>query len=146
MSNVAAMEASLVAIAEAGVDLRAPLFDRYFAAYPHRRAIFYNLEVSSRRMTDETIGMMLGLAQGGGWVVPFTNELMFTHRNYGAVPMAEYDAFIDMTVETMADAAGAAWTAECAAAWSAQAERLKAAVREARDGWARVMPGEKQLA
>ncbi len=146
MSDVAAMEASLAASAESGVDLRGPLFDRYFAAYPHRRPIFYNPEVSSRRMTDETIGMMLGLAQGEDWVTPLANELMFTHRNYGALPMAEYDAFIDMTVETMAEAAGGAWSDEADAAWRAQAGQLKSLIREARQGWTRAMPGEKQIA
>lgn len=146
MDAVAEMEASLVAIADAGIDLRGPLFARFFAAYPHRRPIFYNPEVSSRRMTDETIGMMLGLAGGEGWVTPLANELMFTHRNYGALPMAEYDAFIEMTVDTMAEAAARVWTPASNAAWRAQAERLKSVIREARDGWARVMPGEMSLA
>jgi hypothetical protein len=145
-SDPALMEASLVAVADAGVEIRHALFDRYFAAYPDRRAIFYNLEVSSRRMTDETLNMMLGLATGETWVWPLAAELMFTHRNYGAIPMAEYDAFIDMTVDVLAGAAGQSWSPACEAAWRAQAVRLKAMIREAREGWTRVMPGEKSVA
>ena len=60
--------------------------------------------------------------------------------------MSEYDAFIDMAVETMAGAAGEGWTTEADAAWRAQADRLKALIREAREEWARDMPGEKQVA
>lgn len=141
MDAAALMEASLAAAAD--TDLREAIFARYFAAYPDRRAIFYNLEVSSRRMTDETLGMMLGLAQDERWVTPLANELMFTHRNYGAVPTAEYDAFIDMTIDALAEAAGSVWTSDCDAAWRIQAARLKLVIRGAREGWAEVMPGEK---
>ena len=44
----------------------------------------------------------LGLARGEGWVWPLVAELVFTHRSYGALPIAEYDAFIDMTVDAVA--------------------------------------------
>src|SRR3546814_17843576 len=89
------MEASLAAVADAGVDIRHALFDRFFAAFPDRRASFMILDASSRRMTDETLQMMLGLAKGESWVWPLVAELVFTHRAYGALPIEEYDAFID---------------------------------------------------
>ena len=138
MSEAAAMEASL--IAAAGADIRLPLFERFFAAFPERRASFISVEAASRRMTDETFEMMLGLAKGEAWVWPLVTELVFTHRSYGALPIAEYDAFIDMTVAELGAAAGAAWTSECAAAWAGQAEALKAMIRRARAEWQAALP------
>ena len=140
MSDVPAMEASLAAVADAGVDIRYVLFDRFFAAFPDRRASFMIVDASSRRMTDETLQMMLGLAKGEGWVWPLVAELVFTHRAYGALPIAEYDAFIDLTVEELGAAAGAAWSAATAAAWQRQAKALKAMIRQARAEWESAMP------
>src|SRR3546814_7314087 len=126
------MEASLAAVADAGVDIRHALFDRFFAAFPDRRASFMIVDASSRRMTDETLQMMLGLAKGESWVWPLVAELVFTHRAYGALPIEEYDAFIGMTVEELSTAAGAAWTAETGTAWQPQADGWKAMIRKAR--------------
>ena len=140
MSDVPAMEASLAAVADAGVDIRYVLFDRFFAAFPDRRASFMIVDASSRRMTDETLQMMLGLAKGEGWVWPLVAELVFTHRAYGPLPIAEYDAFIDMTVEELGTASGAGWSAAAAAAWRRQAEALKAMIRQARAEWESAMP------
>src|SRR3546814_17398677 len=92
------------------------------------------LDASSRRMTDETLQMMLGLAKGESWVWPLVAELVFTHRAYGALPIEEYDAFIDMTVEALGAAAGAAGTAETGTAWQRHAEALKAMTRQASAG------------
>lgn len=138
MNDVAAMEASLAAVA--GIDIRHALFDRFFAVFPDRRASFMIVDASSRRMTDETLQMMLGLAKGEGWVWPLVAELVFTHRAYGALPIAEYDAFIDLTVEELGAAAGAAWSAATAAAWQRQAKALKAMIRQARAEWESAMP------
>ncbi len=140
MSDVPAMEASLAAVADAGVDIRYVLFDRFFAAFPDRRASFMIVDASSRRMTDETLQMMLGLAKGEGWVWPLVAELVFTHRAYGRLPIAEYDAFIDMTVEELGAAAGAAWSDSVATAWARQADSLKAMIRNARAEWESAMP------
>jgi hemoglobin-like flavoprotein len=135
------MEASLIAVADRGVEIRHALFDRFFAAFPDRRATFYNLDAASRRMTDETIQMMFGLATDESWVWPLVAELVFTHRSYGPLPLGEYDRFIHMTVDALADAAGDGWSADCDAAWRRQAERLKAMIAKARNEWTQVMPG-----
>lgn len=136
--EVMMMEASLVAAADA--DIRIPLFDRFFAAFPDRRASFMVVDASSRRMTDETLQMMFGLAKGEGWVWPLVAELVFTHRAYGPLPIGEYDAFIDMTVAELGVAAGAAWNIEAEAAWRRHADALKAMIRRARAEWERAMP------
>ncbi|WP_194954379.1 globin family protein [Sphingopyxis solisilvae] len=141
------MEARLIAVADAGIDIRHKLFERFFAAYPERRASFISVDAASRRMTDETLQMMFGLAKGEDWVWPLVAELVFTHRSYGALPIAEYDAFIDMTVEELGRAAGAVWSDETAAAWQRHAEALKAMIRKARAEWASAMPaGAPQVA
>ena len=146
-ADAAAMEASLIAVADAGIDIRIALFDRFFAAFPERQADFISVDAASRRMTDETLQMMFGLASGEAWVWPLVAELVFTHRSYGALPIAEYDAFIDMTVTELGAAAGDAWTADCAAAWARNADALKAMIRKARAEWKTAMPaGAPQLA
>ncbi|WP_332819422.1 hypothetical protein [Sphingopyxis sp.] len=139
-ADAALMEASLIAVANAGIDIRIPLFDRFFAAFPERRASFMVVDASSRRMTDETLQMMFGLAKGESWVWPLVAELVFTHRAYGPLPIAEYDAFIDMTVAEVGAAAGTAWNARAAAAWQRHADALKAMIRRARAEWESAMP------
>jgi hypothetical protein len=135
------MEESLVAIADAGLDIRHSLFNRFFDAFPARRASFYNLEHSGQRMTDETFQMMVGLAGGEAWVEPLVAELTFTHRSYGHLPDAEYEVFIAMTVEAVAEASPAVRTPAHDAAWARQAGRLTAMILDHRREWTRIMPG-----
>jgi hypothetical protein len=136
------MEASLIAAADNGVELRFALFERFFAVWPERRQTFLNVDAASRRMTDETLEMMLGLAKGEElWVGPLVDELAFTHRSYGRLPWAEYESWIALTIAVLGQAAGADWSAPTEAAWQRQGERLKAMILEARAAWDQVMPG-----
>jgi hemoglobin-like flavoprotein len=137
------IEASLVAAADANINT--PLYARFFAAYPERAPTFTNLEASAPRMTDETLQMIHGLATNESWVWPLIAELTFTHRNYGSIPHSEYEAFITMTINTLAEAVGAAWDAETDAAWRRQGDALYAKIVEAREGWATAMPGGPAL-
>lgn len=139
-SDVELMEASLLAVADSGIDIRHSLFDRFFAAYPDRRQAFLAPEATSIRMTDETLQMMLGLAKREGWVWPLVAELVHTHRSYGHLPMSEYDVFIDMTVAELGQAAGAGWSDEANAAWQIYAEELKALIAQGKAEWAEAMP------
>jgi hemoglobin-like flavoprotein len=125
------MEAPLFAIAEADIDITPALFDRFFAAFPEQRAPFINLDAAAGRMTNETIEAMIGLATNEHWVPTTIINFVDLHRNYGDFPTSLYDAFIDMTVDALAEAAGAAWTSDSNTAWRAQADRLKAMVAEA---------------
>ncbi|MBV7256482.1 hypothetical protein KCG44_06740 [Pacificimonas sp. WHA3] len=130
------MTESLAAAAEAGWEIREPLFTRFFKAFPKRRAAFLVPQASSIRMTDETLQIMLGLAEGADWVWPQIADIVFTHRAYGPLPIAEYDAFIDMTVKELARAVGASWSAAHQQAWQTQADVLKQKIRDARREWA----------
>lgn len=128
---ITALEAPLFAIAEADIDITPALFERFFATFPDQRAPFLNLEAAAGRMTNETIEAMIGLATNEHWVPTTIINFVDLHRNYGDFPASLYAAFIDITVDTLADAAGDAWTSESNAAWRAQADRLKAMVAEA---------------
>jgi len=138
--DAALIEATLVRLAERGIELRHGLYERFFAAYPARRADFLCPETTSVRMTDETLQMMYGLAAEESWVWPLVAELSYTHRTYGQLPFEEYEAFVDLTVATMADALGDDWGAAEAAAWGRQAERLKSMIAKAQNDWERVLP------
>ena len=134
VSDADLIEHSLLAAAEAdpGDSLWRDIFERFFDEFPDRRSSFYSLEAAGPRMVNETLGMLHGLAQEERWVWYQLSSLVFTHRNYGDLPLAEYDAFIDRTIDALSSLAVAAWTADCSAAWSRQAGRLKAMIREAR--------------
>lgn len=125
------MEAPLFAIAKADIDITPALFDVFFATFPEQRAPFLNLNAAAGRMTNETIEAMIGLATDAHWVPTTIINFVDLHRNYGDFPASLYAAFIDMTVDALAHAAGTAWTKDSNAAWRIQADRLKAMVTEA---------------
>ena len=134
------MEASLTRLADTGVELRHGLYQRFFAAYPERVAAFLCPDATSRRMTDETLQILYGLACEEDWVWTLVAELVATHRSYGDLPLAEYDGFVDLLVEELGQTLGAQWTPNCAAVWQRQAARLKAMIAKARADWDRVLP------
>lgn len=137
------MEKSLIAGADAAVELRFTIFERFFAVWPGRRATFLNLDAASRRMTDETLEMLMGLAKGQeNWVWPLAAEMAANHRGYGDLPWAEFESWIALTIDAVRDAAGPAWDDYTEAAWGRQAERLKTLLWEAREGWERAMPAK----
>jgi hemoglobin-like flavoprotein len=140
VSDAALIEASLLALAETGIELRHGIYARFFAMFPERQSAFLSTEATSVRMTDETLQIMYGLAQDEGWAETLIAELVGTHRMYGELPLAEYDAFIELTVAELAKTLGADWTADYAAAWGRQADRFKALVADATADWDRLLP------
>ncbi len=138
--DAARIEASLIRLAEAGIELRHSLFERFFAAFPQRQPAFLCPEATSVRMTDETLQILYGLALEESWVWPLIAELVATHRSYGDLPLAEYEAFIDLTLVELAKALGPDWTGPCAAAWGRQATKFKVLIAEASEEWSRVLP------
>ena len=117
------MEASLASIGDH--DLRGPVFERFFADFPQHKPAFLNLETSSGRMINETLEMLLGLAEDAPWVKVTLENFVDLHRNYGAFPARDYAAFIDLLLGHVEQAAGGGWSEEAATAWGAQAVRLK---------------------
>ena len=134
------MEATLVLLAERNIEVRHGLYERFFAAFPARRAAFLCPEATSVRMTDETLQMLHGLASDETWVWPLVAELVVTHRAYGALPLREYDAFVDMVVAELEAALGADFTPEQQAAWLIQARALKTMIAKAQAEWDLVLP------
>ena len=128
------MEATLVAIAEADIDIVPGLFEHFFAAFPEQRPAFINLAAASGRMTNETIEALLGLAADESWVPVTITNFVDLHRNYGEIPNAQYWAFVDMVVDALADAAGTGWSDRQERAWRNQARRLNAMIAEACKG------------
>lgn len=134
------MEQSLLKLAERGIELRHGLYQRFFAAFPERRSAFLCPDATSIRMTDETLQMMHGIAAEENWVWPLVAELIATHRSYGALPLREYDAFVDMLVDELCEALGPDLTRDQADAWRDQAERLKTMIGKAQAEWDQVLP------
>jgi hypothetical protein len=130
-STVEAMEAPLFAITEADADIIPVLFERFFATFPEHCTAFINLDAAATRMTNETVEAMIGLATGEAWVPTTIINFVDLHRNYGRFDAPLYAAFVNMTVDAIATAAGAAWTAQSNAAWRKQAARLNSLIAEA---------------
>lgn len=127
----AVMERTLVAIADANVDIVPAVFERFLATFPEQRAAFTNLEAAQGRMTNETVEALLGLATREYWVPVTITNFVDLHRNYGEIPLEQYAAFVNMVVDTLADAAGQDWTEEQELAWKSQADRLNGMIAEA---------------
>ncbi len=128
------MEATLVAIAEANIDIIPGLFERFFATFPEQRPAFINLAAASGRMTNETIEALVGLAADESWVPVTITNFVDLHRNYGEIPQSHYMAFVDMVVEELANAAGSGWNDHQERAWRTHAQRLNAMIAEACKG------------
>jgi hypothetical protein len=139
-SDAELIEASLIRLAELGTELRHSLFESFFAAFPERRADFLCPEATSVRMTDETLQILYGLAADETWVWPLIAELVGTHRSYGDLPLAEYEAFIDLTLVELGAALDPDWTRPCADAWERQTARFKALIAQASEEWNCVLP------
>ena len=131
VSTVDTMEAPLFAIAEADIDIVPGLFARFFATFPEHRAAFINLDAAATCMTNETIEAMIGLAAEAAWVPTTIINFVDLHRNYGSFSVSLYAAFVDMTVDALAAAAGASWTSQSNAAWREQAAKLNILIAEA---------------
>lgn len=129
--DTAPMTALLEAAGEAGVDIVPIVFDRFFAAFPEARALFPHVEAAAGRMVNETLEAMLGLAENAWWVETTIVNFVDLHRNYGAIPAAQWTAWVDMTVDALAEAAGERADGESVRAWRRQAGRLKAMIRAA---------------
>jgi len=130
----AAMEQTLFAIADAGIDIVPLLFSRFLETYPEQRSAFTNLEAAQGRMTNETIEALIGLATNAYWVPVTITNFVDLHRNYGDIPLELYVAFVDMLVVSLAEAAGSAWSLEQELAWQSQAKRLNTMIAQAYEG------------
>ena len=135
MSDAALIEASLLALDGQEAAMRERLFERFFARFPERRAIFLHVAATSARMTDETLQWMFGLASGEQWVWSQVAELVFIHRNYGDLTHEEYAVFIDLSIDTLGEIVGEAWSADTDAAWRRQAAALKDLIARAQSEW-----------
>jgi hemoglobin-like flavoprotein len=132
IDEAAAMMAVLEKAGEAGPDIVPIVFDRFFAEFPETRALFPHVEAAAGRMVNETLEAMLGLAEGAWWVETTIVNFVDLHRNYGAIPNAQWTAWVDMTVDALVEAAGEGGGADGVQAWRRQAERLTDMVEAAR--------------
>lgn len=135
MRDAQIIEDGLTRLADRGIDIRLPLLEKFLAAFSDRRAAFLNLDAGSRRITDETLQMLYGQACEESWVWPMVAELVATHRHYGALARAEYDQFIDLTVDEVKIGNGAAWTQRDQDVWDRHAKALKDIVARAMAEW-----------
>jgi hypothetical protein len=124
------MEQTLAAIAARDIDVVPLVFDQFFDAYPKERANFYVPEASYGRMINETIEILMGVALNAAWAPVSIARFVDLHRNYGDIPIPQYDDFVDILVRTLAGSAGEGWTPKQDAVWNDAALRLKALIAQ----------------
>ena len=128
------MEAPLMAIAEAELDIVPLVYDRFFAKLPGEREKFLNLEAAAGRMVNETLEAMIGLSEGAYWVDTTITNFVDLHRDYGVISREVYEAFVDCVIDVIGEAAGKAWDQTSEAAWQTQAAQMKAMIAKATVG------------
>lgn len=134
--DLAAMEASLIALGDNADGLAAELFERFIADHPHYAHAFINPEAARERMTRETLEALLGLAAGEWWVTTTVTNFVDLHRNYAAFEAHDYTAWFALAIDAMARRAGTAWPEGATEAWQRQAARLSELVDgELSDAW-----------
>lgn len=133
MDDLDLIEQTLLALDGREDELRLTLFERFFARFPDRRREFLAFDASSRRMTDETLQLLHGLAGNAHWVTTQVADLVDLHRNYGDFALAEFDCFTELAAQTVCDLAEA--TAAQRAAWTRQTTRLKPMLGLAHTDW-----------
>ena len=128
--DLAAMEASLVALGDSYDGLAEELFEQFIAAHPHYARAFMNPAAARERMTRETLEALLGLAGGEWWVAPIVTNFVDLHRNYAAFSAQDYAVWFDLAITAMERRTGAVWPNTATAAWRGQAARLTELVAE----------------
>jgi hemoglobin-like flavoprotein len=119
-SDHSLMAASL----ESAGDILPQLFQRFFEMFPAQRAIFYNPGTSCPRMMTETLEALIGIAEDAPWVPTMITGIVDLHRNYGVISMEDYQRYLTLFVDTLAESVGPAWTGAADAAWRRQADAL----------------------
>ena len=127
-SDSDAMMALLEAAGERDIDIVPLVFDRFFARHPDTRELFPNLEAAAGRMVNETLDALVGLAENAWWVDTTIINFVDLHRNFGTITEAQWHDWIDMTIDTLAEAGGDEAAAASKPAWQAQGARMKAMI------------------
>lgn len=116
--------ASLEAVAETGVDIVPLYFERYFAAYPADKAMFYNRQSSQGVMVNEMLTALLSQAEGSDWVRTYLRAQVTTHHDKGVFPVERYRAALDVLIDVLGTTAGDRWSPAYESAWRNEAARM----------------------
>ncbi|MDE2595837.1 MAG: globin [Sphingomonadales bacterium] len=126
----AAMEQSLDAVAEAGIDIVPVVFARLFAAHPQDRAMFHNPGASEGAMVTEIMTMLLAQAAGEPWVPMMMRHQVATHHDHGLIPVERYRQTLDLFIDVLAETAGPRWLPAHEQAWRGEVDRLSALIEK----------------
>ena len=123
-ADEAILEQSLIALGDHYEGMAEELFNRYIAAHPHYAPVFIHPEAARERMTRETLEAMMGIATGEWWVEHTVINFVDMHHNYADFTTADYGAWFNLTIDTMAKRAGDDWPDGASAAWQRQADAM----------------------
>ena len=113
------LETSFDLVAPRGDELMDVFYARLFAAAPAVEPLFAGTDL--RRQKTMLLGTLVLLRKSLrdlGAIAPKLRELGARHVAYGAQP-EHYPVVGSVLIESLAEIAGPAWTAECERAWSA---------------------------
>jgi len=116
--DLEALEASFDLVAPRGDELMDVFYSRLFAAAPAVIPLFAGADLARQKtMLLGTLVLLRKSLRNLEGIVPKLRELGARHVAYGAKP-EHYPVVGQVLIASMADVAGAAWTAEFERAWS----------------------------
>ena len=128
--NLPALETSFDLIAPRGDELMDIFYDRLFATAPAVQPLFERTDLTKQKaMLLGTLVLLRKSLRDLDAIVPKLRELGARHVAYGAKP-EHYPVVGEVLIGSMAELAGAAWTAEYEQAWAEAFGIVAAAMAE----------------
>jgi hemoglobin-like flavoprotein len=124
----AALNASLEAIADQGIDIVPRFFACFYAEFPAQRERFCNRKSSEGLMVNEMIAMILAAANREPWLDMMMRAQVNTHHSHGDISQEQYQRSLSILVDVLRNAAGNTWNDRAEQAWRSQAAVLVSAV------------------
>jgi hemoglobin-like flavoprotein len=109
---------SFAIVAEREPELTHRFYEVLFENYPQTRAMFRSRTRNSQeRMLTDALLAVLEHLEDGGWLTDTLAAMGATHATYG-VTEEMYDWVGECLLQTLGEAAAAAWTPDVAGAWT----------------------------
>ncbi len=118
MDQASRIRASFELVAPRADALVEAFYVNLFAAAPAARALFPSDLTQQRQHLAAAIALVVKHAGGLETLAPALRAMGVRHIGYGATP-AHYGVVRDVLIATLAEHAGAAWSAQLAADWRA---------------------------
>lgn len=130
MTDSDMIDASLEAVAQSGVDIVPAYFERFYSTFPEQLEAFNRPNATQGAMVNEMISFIAASASEEAWVDAAVDDTAARHSSYGEISPDQFKRAIDILIEVLANAGGAAWRPEHTDVWLVHAKRIEARLRQ----------------